>query len=489
MARSCCPQYTIRLDVSAFKAGKKERQVVNRWNRFLSDGIKPGQLVDDKGTVGQQRVDKVEGQVIESGQRVEGQLLRSDQGVEEPGLKSAQGVEGQRIKSGPRVERQDTKSGRGSNKQAGIGNGNGTLTGTGDGRGQGDSKGKAKQKQKEKGNGAIDVLEQVKMYEEEQGGLVGKHCFTTELVPAKPTNETCALYKKYQIAVHRDPPEKVTMRSFSRFLCESPLGEAPIIYGPECNTASLPKTYGSYHLLYRVDKALIGISVIDILPACVSSVYFIWDPDWAWASLGKLSALREAALVRDIRQAGIDKMRWLYMGYWIPDCVKMKYKSEYGPSYLLDPGTNVFHLLDAKLEKFLQAHPTGYMPFSHIASFPPDDLGQAVASTASTEKDEDEDEDSMSEVEELDAFPSSPPPPGFADPSSFSNGDIARLLVLMQSGRRGSRLVQLDNLLGSNSDALNRQVRELVAAVGMEMMARSGGGLEQVKDKGILFFG
>lgn len=79
--------------------------------------------------------------------------------------------------------------------------------------------------------------------------------------------------------------------------------------------SGLPKTYGSYHLLYRVDSQLVGISVIDILPTCVSSVYFIWDPDWAWASLGKLSALYEIALVNDLAQAGAD-MRWLYMGEW-----------------------------------------------------------------------------------------------------------------------------------------------------------------------------
>lgn len=32
-------------------------------------------------------------------------------------------------------------------------------------------------------------------------------------------------------------------------------------------------------------------------------MYFIWDPDWAWASLGKLSALFEASLARRIAQA------------------------------------------------------------------------------------------------------------------------------------------------------------------------------------------
>lgn len=67
-------------------------------------------------------------------------------------------------------------------------------------------------------------------------------------------------------------------------------------------------------IVYRVDGKLVGISVIDILPLCVSSVYFIWDPDYAWASLGKLSALREVALARDIRAAGAERMGWVYMG-------------------------------------------------------------------------------------------------------------------------------------------------------------------------------
>lgn len=67
-------------------------------------------------------------------------------------------------------------------------------------------------------------------------------------------------------------------------------------------------------MLYRVDGKLVGISVIDILPACVSSVYFIWDPDWAWAGLGKLSALYEIALAKDMALAGAQGMKWLYMG-------------------------------------------------------------------------------------------------------------------------------------------------------------------------------
>lgn len=44
MERTCCPQYTIRLDAIDFKVGKKHRQVVNRLNRFLGEGLKSGDL-------------------------------------------------------------------------------------------------------------------------------------------------------------------------------------------------------------------------------------------------------------------------------------------------------------------------------------------------------------------------------------------------------------------------------------------------------------
>ena len=91
--------------------------------------------------------------------------------------------------------------------------------------------------------------------------------------------------------------------------------------------SGLPHKHGSYHLrerprgrneltkpVYRVDSQLIGISVIDILPSCISSVYFIWQPDWAWASLGKLSALKEASLALKMHRSGLDQLRWVYMG-------------------------------------------------------------------------------------------------------------------------------------------------------------------------------
>ncbi len=49
MARTCCPQYTIRLNTNQFKTNKKHRQVINRFNRFLKTGCKPGEDVSRLG--------------------------------------------------------------------------------------------------------------------------------------------------------------------------------------------------------------------------------------------------------------------------------------------------------------------------------------------------------------------------------------------------------------------------------------------------------
>lgn len=53
----------------------------------------------------------------------------------------------------------------------------------------------------------------------------------------------------------------------------------------------LPQTYGSYHQLYRVDGQLVAVAVLDILPSCVSSVYFMYDKNWEKFSFGKVDGL------------------------------------------------------------------------------------------------------------------------------------------------------------------------------------------------------
>lgn len=151
---------------------------------------------------------------------------------------------------------------------------------------------------------------------------------------------------KYQADVHNDHQENES--GFSGFLVDSPLEFSPIPYAKD-PPEYLPINYGSYHQLYRLDGKLIAMAVLDILPACVSSVYFMYDTTWENFSLGKLSAMREAALAKEIQDFGAPEMKFLYMGFYIPSCTKMRYKGDYSPSYLLDPEQYSWHPLQPSI--------------------------------------------------------------------------------------------------------------------------------------------
>jgi len=177
-------------------------------------------------------------------------------------------------------------------------------------------------------------------------GLVAPlHKFETTLEPSSFTEEKYALFKQYQRSVHSDDS---TPSGFKRFLVDSPLLDERIPY-TNAPPSHLPRNYGSYHQMYRLDGQLIAMGVIDILPNCVSSVYFMYDIQWEKFSLGKLSALREISLVREMHEAGAPRMNFLYMGFYIHSCQKMRYKGEYSPSYLADPETYDWFLLSSCL--------------------------------------------------------------------------------------------------------------------------------------------
>jgi len=140
------------------------------------------------------------------------------------------------------------------------------------------------------------------------------------------------LYKKYQIVVHNDVPDDLNMRSFSRFLVTSPLKPKPFpnkVKGPG---------YGSFHQQYWIDDKLIAVGVVDILPGCVSSVYFFYDPDYRDLTLGTYGSLREIQLTKHL-QTKVPDLRHYYLGFYIHSCPKMRYKGRLNPSWLLCPET------------------------------------------------------------------------------------------------------------------------------------------------------
>lgn len=120
------------------------------------------------------------------------------------------------------------------------------------------------------------------------------------------------------------------------------------------NNESPSTGYGSFHQQYYLDDKLIAVGVIDILPECISSVYFYYDPDYSFLSLGTYASLREIALARELSKH-CPQLHNYYLGFYIPTCPKMRYKANVRPSYLLCPEVYTWHLLDARLSAEVDA--------------------------------------------------------------------------------------------------------------------------------------
>ncbi|QLI80581.1 arginyltransferase [Chitinibacter fontanus] len=67
------------------------------------------------------------------------------------------------------------------------------------------------------------------------------------------------------------------------------------------------------------------VSLIDQLDDGISSVYTFFDPDLASRSLGVYNVVWQVGLAK---QLGLP---YVYLGYWIKDCRKMSYKTQYQP--------------------------------------------------------------------------------------------------------------------------------------------------------------
>lgn len=76
---------------------------------------------------------------------------------------------------------------------------------------------------------------------------------------------------------------------------------------------------------FRKEDRLVAIAVADELIDGLSAIYTFFDPDESSRSPGVYAVLR---LVDEARRKG---MSHLYLGYWIKECRKMSYKTDYSP--------------------------------------------------------------------------------------------------------------------------------------------------------------
>ena len=132
------------------------------------------------------------------------------------------------------------------------------------------------------------------------------------VTPAKPrfSEEYFDLYQRYIEQRHADgdmfPPSR---DQFSTFLVRD-----------------LPF---SRFYEFRLDGRLVAVAVTDLLPNGLSAVYTFYEPAEERRSLGRF------AILWQIGEAMRQELEAVYLGYWIKNCKKMSYKTQYRPIELL----------------------------------------------------------------------------------------------------------------------------------------------------------
>ncbi|VDM27791.1 unnamed protein product, partial [Hydatigera taeniaeformis] len=184
----------------------------------------------------------------------------------------------------------------------------------------------------------------------EPGEGEGAHFLDIRLLKCSPRSdeleatldEEFRLYSAYQVAVHKDAPEDLKRDDFIGYLVDT------LIVGgndADAEACGAPQV-GTYHQQYWLDgKKLIAVGVLDLVPGGLSSVYFFYDTGYNFLRLGIYSALREIAFVRDLhrtfgsRVAAYAEAMQYTLGSYVHSCAKMRYKTQFSPSYLVCPET------------------------------------------------------------------------------------------------------------------------------------------------------
>ena len=376
MDRTCCPQYTIKCDATAFNLTKSQKKVLKKFRNFVVSGGDvpntpcPASAVsdeddsDDGGEADEAESNNMDADSVIQNQadQVEQKLQMSESTVQvEP---SSIDKESPTSSNSTASSSNKTVSSKSADK--------GQIKQPSDSKvkkGQGPDPNKPLPKKKKdlrRERALAKGKDFSKKQQQQQGKTLeeltsldfpadAKHKFEIRIVAAQTSNpkfmetfdESYQVYKKYQMVVHNDSgcPES----QFTRFLCNSSLimsesqrpGAARSGSAGDWRTHDNQGRYihGGYHMQYVMDGRIFAVGVIDILNHCVSSVYLYYDSDFSFLSPGTLTSLFELALVRKIQAEMWPEIRFYYMGYYIHSCPKMRYKAKYSPSWLLCPVT------------------------------------------------------------------------------------------------------------------------------------------------------
>ena len=141
-------------------------------------------------------------------------------------------------------------------------------------------------------------------------------------------NQKRNLRRNQDLSLSASPPEfnQEHYRLYQRYLASRHAGGGMDNPTPETYMEFLTSSWAETTFFeLRLGGQLVGVTVADHLHDGLSAVYTFFEPREQQRSPGRYAVL---CLIELARSQGLD---WLYLGYWIKACRKMRYKSEYRP--------------------------------------------------------------------------------------------------------------------------------------------------------------
>lgn len=164
-----------------------------------------------------------------------------------------------------------------------------------------------------------------------------RHTFRQELHPCNPPSEKLKamlpreyeLYCVFQDSIHQG---KSKFQSFDEYVW----GFVKSLV-PNSEYASSERL-GTFHVHYYLDDELVMVTVVDITPSCFISIYFFYDPSIRFIHPGIFTVIKEIALTRKLQQS-MPSLKYYILGYYNYTLPKIAYKSQFRPTEIQCPDT------------------------------------------------------------------------------------------------------------------------------------------------------
>lgn len=325
----CCPSYAIRMPPSQYKLTKKHRKVLNNWKNFLLYGDDRWENRNLLVNIPLEETVSTPAQNDTTPTHIDLTPTHSNISKEQANCKS-KGHTTVRKGEGPDPTKPPCVKAKIKRRQ------------------KAQEKGQSLKGQSPKGQNSegqsptlLELIQEHEMLCSDAPSP--KHKLVIELVPTdnpKVNNslqEFFNLYNRFQDSVHPGKSKFKTSLDLHWGFVTSPL-----------QTTEEPRPLGSFHMRYILDGELIMLSVLDILPRYLVSIYFIYDPAIRFLEPGIYTCLREMELV--LKLQNIDPQLVYYnLGFYNDYSPKINYKRQFKPTEILCPITSTYVSMETAL--------------------------------------------------------------------------------------------------------------------------------------------